>query len=156
MAVDAVRLVVVVDRGLTWAVLADDVREIVHTAAWRGEPAVDVAGLWRSGVADAVLPRGEAPSTSRALVVKTTVGDRALLSPDVSFRILERSKVLSLPHGLAWGRGAAMVAGIVFGDSDEPLIVLNPDGFVDRDGPARDAGSASAEVTLERRETGSG
>ena len=154
MAADTVRLVVVDDRGLRWAVLADDVRGIVHAAVWRGEPPMDVVGLWRAGLAGALLPVAEAPPTSRALVVRTRLGERALLSPRVSFRIMERSRVLSLPDVLAFGRGPAMVAGIVFDDSEEPLIVLNPDGFVDRNLRAPDVVPATTSLKLAPGETG--
>jgi hypothetical protein len=154
MPTDTVRLVTVDDHGLTWAVVADEVREIVNAALWRGEAPVDVVRLWRAGLAGTLLPAAEAPTASRALVVRTKLGERALLSPRVSFRVMERSRVLSLPDGLAWGRGAAMVAGIVFGDSDEPLIVLSPDGLVDRNLPAVDATLATTSVTPTRGNTG--
>jgi hypothetical protein len=135
MTDDAIRLVVVDDRGLRWAVLADDVREIVHMKAWRGERPLDVADCWGDWLVPAERPEppetraSESASTARALIVRTRLGERALKSPRISFQIAERSKVLLLPDLLAWGRGAKMVAGILFSDSDEPLIILNPDGF---------------------------
>jgi hypothetical protein len=154
MAAESLPLVVVDDRGLSWAVLADAVREIVRAAAWRGEPPVDVAGLWCEGLAGALPPMAEVLPMSCALVVRTRLGERALLSPRVSFRIMERSRVLSLPDVLRWGRGARMIAGIVFGDSEKPLIVLNPDGFVERNLAAPDMVPATTSLTLARGKTG--
>jgi hypothetical protein len=136
MKAEAIPLVVVDDDGLRWAVLAYDVREIVHTALWRGEPLLNVAKLWKAGLQGGLPYSATESLTSRALVVRTAVGERALLSPRVSFRIVDRSTLLSLPDLLAWGRGAAMVTSFVFGESEEPLIVLNPSGFVDRGGTA--------------------
>jgi len=136
MTADAVRLVIVEDRSLRWAVLADEVSEIVDGATWRGEPPMDVAARWSERLAGVRLPPARSVSPGHAIVVRTMRGEYAFWSPRISFAVTERSRVLTLPHLLASGRGARMVAGIVFGDSDQPLIVLSPDGLLDRDGRA--------------------
>jgi hypothetical protein len=133
MAAEGVPLVIVDDRGLRWAVFADAVREIVATSSWQGDEPLDVAGIWEMGLAQRwALAR--APATARALVVRTRSGERALLSPRVSFRTVERAAVLPLPEVLARGAGGDMISGIVFGESEQPLVIVNPDGFLERKG----------------------
>ena len=85
MTTDTVRLVVVDDRGLRWAVLADEVSEIVHGATWRGEAPMDVAARWSERLAGVRLPPARSASAGHALVVRTTHGEHALWSPRISF-----------------------------------------------------------------------
>jgi hypothetical protein len=154
MTGDALRLVVVDDRGLRWAVLADDVRAIVDAATWHGGLPLDVAARWAAHLQGASSAPRDLPPASRALVVRTAQGDQAFRAPQVSFEVAERSTLLSLPDLLASGRGAAMVAGIVFGDSGEPLVVLRPDGFLDEHEPTPTGAAANTSVTPALGETG--
>ena len=108
---------------------------------------MDVAGRWGQSLGRTMFPGSGGAPASRALVVRTRVGDRAMLSPRISFLVIDRSKVFSLPELLLGRRGAAMISGIVFGDAGEPLIVLNPEGWLDAYAAPKAVGGDVADIS---------
>lgn len=124
MAADLVPLVVVDDVDLRWAVQANEVRAISDTASWSGAAPIDVGRTWGAAIRGGERP--PARTATRVLVVETERGARALLSTSVSFRTVPRSTILPLPPVLGI-RGVSFVHGVVFHESENPVIVLNVD-----------------------------
>lgn len=124
MADEVASLVVVDEHDFRWAVYASDVLAIADCAGWSGEPPIDVGRVWRAAIRGAAAP--PAKSATRLLVVDDGSGSRALFAASVSFRTVPRSTILSLPAVLGIS-GVSFVEGVVFYESENPVIVLNVD-----------------------------
>lgn len=120
-----VPLVVLVGRGMDWAIEAESVVNALFAGEWNGAPPIDVAALWGG--------RWEAGShEARIVVVSTRHGTCAFSSGRLAFRSVDRSSILPLPHIVARGLGGRFIRGVVFSDSESATLVLNPDAFVDK------------------------
>jgi hypothetical protein len=118
-------LVVLAGQGVDWAIEADRVLNAQFAAEWKGAPPIDVAALWGA--------RWEAETNAaRIVVVSTKSGACAFSSVRLTFRTVERSKILPLPHVVARGLGGRLIRGVVFNESGPATLVLNPDAFVDK------------------------
>jgi hypothetical protein len=120
-----VPLVVLVGQGVDWAIEAGSVRSAQFAAEWKGSPPIDIAALWGA--------RWEGGSNAaRIVVVSTQSGTCAFSSGRLTFRSVDRSRILPLPHIVARGLGGRFIRGVVFSASEAATLVLNPDAFVDK------------------------
>lgn len=121
---DEVPLVVLASQGVTWALEARMVLHARLASEWTGAPPIDVGALW-GGL------RNVSADSARVVVVATKSGARAFSSVHLSFRSVEREKIVPLPLIVARGRGGRFFRGVVFSESGPATLVLEPDAFVD-------------------------
>jgi hypothetical protein len=123
-----VPLVVLVGQGVDWAIEAQRVLSAQFAAEWTGTPPIDMGAFWGAG--------SETPSDpARIVVVATQDGPRAFSSIRLSFRSVDRDKILPLPHVVARGPVGRLIRGVVFSDSEPAMLVLDPDAFVNEPKP---------------------
>jgi hypothetical protein len=119
-----VPLVVLVGQGVDWAIEAESVLNAQFAAEWKGAPPIDVAALWGA--------RWEGGSNAaRVVVVSTKGGARAFSSVRLTFRSVDRSKILSLPRIVGHGSRGRLIRGVVFSEREPATLILDPDAFVD-------------------------
>lgn len=108
----------VVIRGdnIAWAIDAHAVREIQSTLVHEATHAIDVGKLWGA-------PLG---TPSRVIVIDDAL---ALAAPSLAYRQVERSRVLPLPREWEHAHARRYVAGIIFEDEGQPLVVLDLEGL---------------------------
>lgn len=121
---DEVALVVLASQGVTWALEARTVLYAQLASEWTGAPPIDVAALWGGRWTVST-------DSARVVVVATKRGARAFSSVRLSFRSVEREKIVPLPLIVARGRGGRFLRGVVFSESGPATLVLDPDAFVD-------------------------
>jgi hypothetical protein len=124
-----VPLVLFVGQGVDWAIEAGSVLYAQLAAEWKGSPPIDIAALWGARWEGGSGEGGS--NAARIVVVSTQSGTCAFSSGRLTFRSVDRSKILPLPHIVARGLAGRFIRGVVFSESEVATLVLNPDAFVD-------------------------
>ena len=116
----ALSLVVVSGGALEWGVPAAVVRVIANEPEWTGSPPLDLAAALGLG-----SPKG-GEQYRRILVLGAHQGEVAISAAGkISLREVDADAIAPLPPLAMGGRHAKVFAGVILGEGQGPLFILN-------------------------------
>jgi hypothetical protein len=120
----AASFIVLEGDGVDWCFDIEHVREIVLEADWPSDSAIDLSAWWGSPS----VPPGR---SCRLLLLQTSAGVRAVRSAGISQRTVARDRILPVPRFVARGDAGRAIAGIVFSESQKPLVLIHADAIAE-------------------------